>query len=158
MSALPKIIADPKDIISQYLDGKKSVEIAKGLGVTQQGLSHWLYANAEDDWKAAQVILARARKDRAEDAVDRIIEEAENADQNRRAQLKLVLAGAEASLRAAQWDLERVCRRVYGQDAPPAGAMVFNFVVERYDAAQRSGAAIDGEHTLVKESDAQSST
>ena len=33
----------------------------------------------------------------------------------------LDITRARERLRAAQWDLERVCRRIYGQDAPPAG-------------------------------------
>ena len=39
----------------------------------------------------------------------------------RSAQTPLDLTRAREQLRSAQWDLERVCRRIYGQDQPPAG-------------------------------------
>jgi len=64
--------------------------------------------HAESEWKDAQVVKAMKRKEDAED----LLETATNA---------LDLTRARELLRSAQWDLERVCRRIYGQDAPPQG-------------------------------------
>ena len=49
------------------------------------------------------------------------------------------LARARESLRSAQWDLERVCRRIYGQDAPPnaAQAVQININLRAHAAAIR---------------------
>jgi hypothetical protein len=58
---------------------------------------------AEDEWKSAQLVKALMRKDRAEEMMER----ADNS---------LDLARARELLKAAQWDLERVCRRIYGQE------------------------------------------
>lgn len=96
---------NPKDILELYLAGQTSPEIAKGLGVTPQALSYWLLSKAEDDWRAAQLVKAITRKDKA----DELLERADNP---------LDLTRAREMLRSAQWDLERVCRRIYGQDQP----------------------------------------
>ena len=99
---------DPKDVLDRYLSGETGPQIAQSLGVTKQALSYWLSNTAESEWKSAQFVKAFSRKEQAED----LIETANNP---------LDLARAREMLRAAQWDLERVCRRIYGQDAPPAG-------------------------------------
>lgn len=102
--------ADPEAVLDRYLAGETSPEIAKSLGVTKQALSHWLIQNAEVQWKSAQLVKALNRKDEAEELMDK----ASNA---------LDLARAREQLRGAQWDLERVCRRIYGQDQVPASVM-----------------------------------
>ena len=99
----------PELVLDRYLAGETGPQIAKSLGVTKQALSHWLVRTAEDEWKSAQLVKALTRKDDAEALMD----SASNA---------LDLARAREQLRGAQWDLERVCRRIYGQDQPPAGA------------------------------------
>lgn len=98
---------DPKDVLDRYLAGETGPQIAQSLGVTKQALSHWLANEAEAEWKAAQFVKAINRKEEA----DELIETASNP---------LDLARAREKLRSAQWDLERVCRRIYGQDAPAA--------------------------------------
>lgn len=105
----PLKAADPKDVLNRVLNEQSTKDIAASLGVTRSALNQWLLTVAEDDWKAAQVIRAHKRKEEAEDELDTATD-------------ALSLARAEKRLRAAQWDLERVCRRIYGQDAPPAGS------------------------------------
>lgn len=100
---------DPKDVLDRYLAGETGPQIAQSLGVTKQALSYWLIEKAETEWKSAQVVKALHRKEDAEQLMDR-------------ASNPLDLARAREQLRGAQWDLERVCRRIYGQDSPPAGA------------------------------------
>lgn len=94
---------DPGNIIERVLAEESTKSIAASLGVTRSALNQWLLTKAEVDWKAAQIIRAHKRKDEAEEE----IESAADA---------LSLARAREKLRAAQWDLERVQRRIYGQD------------------------------------------
>lgn len=95
--------ADPGQVLARYLTDETTGEIAASYGVTRQALGAYLLRTAESDWKEAQVARAIARKEKAEDAL-------EAADD------PLKLAKARELLKAAQWDLERVCRRIYGQE------------------------------------------
>lgn len=123
---------DPKDVLDRYLAGETGPQIAQSLGVTKQALSHWLSNVAEQEWRSAQFVKAFNRKEQADD----LIETASNP---------LDLARAREMLRSAQWDLERVCRRIYGQDAPPAVAAVQINIGIRKDAGAMHHDAIEVE-------------
>ena len=114
---------DPKDVLDRYLAGETGPQIAQSLGVTKQALSHWLCSVAEQEWKSAQFVKAFNRKEVADD----LIETATNP---------LDLARAREMLRSAQWDLERVCRRIYGTDqvGQVAAAVQINIGIARKDA------------------------
>jgi hypothetical protein len=127
----PLKAADPKDVLNRVLNEESTKDIAASLGVTRSALNQWLLIHAEADWKAAQYIRAAKRKDEAE-------EELEVAADS------LSLARAREKLRAAQWDLERVCRRIYGQDAPPASAAV-SININMHKADTHSAQVIDAE-------------
>jgi hypothetical protein len=117
-------------VLARYLSEESTKDIAKSLGVTRSALNYWLLEHCEKEWRSAQVIRAMKRKEDAEDA----IETAPDA---------LTLARAREALRAAQWDLERVCRRIYGQDVPAAvgQAVQININLRREDATvERIGA------------------
>ncbi len=103
----PLKAADPKQVLQRYLAEETTTQIAQSFGVTRSGLNYWLLRVAESEWKDAQMLKALRRKEEAEDEMDT-------------AQDALTLARARERLKSAQWDLERVCRRIYGQDAPPA--------------------------------------
>lgn len=111
---------DPKLVLDRYLAGETGPQIATSLGVTKQALSHWLCNVAETEWKSAQFVKAYALKEEADD----LVKSADNP---------LDLARAREMLRSAQWDLERVCRRIYGQDAPSsvANAVQININLRR---------------------------
>lgn len=94
---------DPQVILERYLSDESTETIAQSYGVTRQALGKYLLKVAEEDWKEAQVARAIARKERAEDALESATD-------------PLSLARARELLKAAQWDLERVCRRIYGED------------------------------------------
>jgi len=98
--------ADPKVILLRYLSDETTKDIAASYGVTRQALGQFLLKHAESEWKEAQVARALARKESAEDDLETASD-------------VLSLARARERLRAAQWDLERVCRRIYGQDQAP---------------------------------------
>ena len=113
---------DPKDVLDRYLAGETGPQIAQSLGVTKQALSHWLSNTAETEWKSAQFVKAWNLKEEA----DELVKKADNP---------LDLARAREMLRSAQWDLERVCRRIYGQDAPAAAQAVQVIINLRREAA-----------------------
>jgi predicted DNA-binding protein YlxM (UPF0122 family) len=110
---------DPKAILQRYLSDESTKEIAKCYGVTRQALGQYLLKHAESEWKEAQVARAIARKEQAEDDMESIGLRIEGADKDERDRLTLTLSLARERLKAAQWDLERVCRRIYGQDVSP---------------------------------------
>lgn len=93
---------DPLHILARYLSDETSKDIAKSYGCTVQALSHFLILNACNEWQQAQVARAIARKDEADQSV-------------RTAPDALELARAREQLRSAQWDLERLLSRLYGQ-------------------------------------------
>lgn len=107
----PLAKVDPIEVINKWLsdDNIKLKDLAEQYKVSKQSLSMFLLKKAETEWKDAQVARALLRKDDAEQQLDCA---ADMTD----------IARARERLKAAQWDLERVCRRIYGQDAPPAGA------------------------------------
>ena len=115
---------DPKHVLDRYLGEETGPQIAKSLGVTRAALSLFMLKHAEEQWKDAQLVKAIQRKEQAEELMDR----ADNA---------LDLTRAREQLRSAQWDLERVCRRIYGQDAPPAGANAVQININLRGAAQQ---------------------
>jgi len=97
---------DPKEVLNRYLAEETTDEIAKAYGVTRAALSYFMLKHAESEWRDAQLTKALQRKEKAEDLMDK----ADNA---------LDLTRAREQLRSAQWELERVCRRIYGQDVTP---------------------------------------
>ena len=120
----PLKAVDPKDVLNRVLNEESTRDIAASLGVTRSALNQWLLNTSETEWRATQVARAYRRKEEAEDEMDC-------------AQDALSLARAEKRLRAAQWDLERVCRRIYGQDQPPSGVagVQININLRRDDGA-----------------------
>jgi predicted DNA-binding protein YlxM (UPF0122 family) len=110
---------DPKTILARYLSDESTKDIAASYGVTRQALGQYLLKHTEAEWKDAQVARAIARKEQAEDNLEAIGAKIETADKEQRDRLTLSLAHARETLKAAQWDLERVCRRIYGQDVSP---------------------------------------
>lgn len=124
--------ADPKTILDRYLSDESTKDIAATYNVTRQALGQFLMKHAEEQWKDAQVARAIARKESAEDD----LETAADA---------LSLARARERLRAAQWDLERVYRRIYGQDVPVNGNAAVQININlRGDNKKNDAQVIDG--------------
>jgi hypothetical protein len=94
---------DPSEVLSRYLADERSADIAASYGVTRSALNQWLLKTCEDEWKEAQVARAITRKEAAEDALEQAPD-------------PLALAKARELLKSAQWELERVCRRIYGEE------------------------------------------
>lgn len=115
---------DPKAVLQRYLSDETTKQIAADYGVTRQALGQFLLKHAEDEWKEAQVARALARKESAEDDLDIISAKINASDREERDRLTLTLSLARERLKAAQWDLERVCRRIYGQENAQGGPTV----------------------------------
>jgi hypothetical protein len=143
-SGLPALReADPKLILQRYLSDESTKVIAASYGVTRQALGQYLLKTAEAEWKEAQVARAISRKESAEDALDEISSKIDGADKEERDRLTLTLSLARERLKAAQWDLERVCRRIYGQDVTPDQLGRISITLNIGEAAQQSGVVID---------------
>ena len=125
----PLKVVDPKSVLQRVLNEESTKDIAKSFGVTRSALNQWLLETAETEWKAAQVARAYKRKEEAEDEFDSISARIANADKEERDRLTLTLSLAREKLKAAQWDLERVCKRIYGQDVTPDHLGRINIVI-----------------------------
>ena len=99
----PLAKADAQQVLRRYLADESTLDIAKTYGVSRSALNKWLRSVAEEEWLEAQCARAIARKEKAEDA----LEAATNATE---------IARAEKVLKGAQWELEKVNRRIYGQE------------------------------------------
>ena len=118
------------DVLQRYLAEETTTQIAQSYGVTRAALNFFLLEHAEKEWKQAQVVRALKRKEEAEDEMDKASD-------------PLTLARARERLRAAQWDLERVQRRIYGQDVPNvAQAVQININLRRESATNTADAEI----------------
>lgn len=133
---------NPQAVMQRYLDGEDSVQIAESLGITRQRLSFWLLKHAEQEWKDVQVVKAIDLYDKALAELSVKKSERDPVD----------LAYARENLRSAQWSLERVCRRIYGQDQPigPASNVQINIGIP-YDALQQSQAVAALQHPVCED-------
>jgi len=92
-----------KSLIDRYMDGESVATIALSLGVSTARVYLLLSEHDEEGWKGSQVAMALKRLDEAKELMDSAREQVD-------------ITRARESARIAQWDLERVWRRVYGQD------------------------------------------
>jgi len=119
-------------VISRFVNDEKLADIAKDIGLSHSALCMALLEYAEDDWKRAQVARAVTRLEKARSARD------DASDM-------LNLVRARDDEKSAQWELERLLRRLYGQDAP-ANIQVpiqINIGIERTQNAQATAQVID---------------
>jgi Zn-dependent peptidase ImmA (M78 family) len=110
-------LIEPKLILDRYLNGESTTQIAQTFGVTRRALNYQLLKLAPDEWKETQFILAHERFEDAKDAISA----ADDA---------LPLARAREAAKVAMWELERVAKRIYGQDASPQVAVSVTIVHE----------------------------
>ena len=111
-----------KTCLARYINGEHSYDIAKSYGITPEALYTRILNSFEDQWIKAQVARAMARKDKAQEQLD--------------AESPLALACARESLKSAQWDLERLYRKRFGQDvdAKPSQPPIFAvYVIKNND-------------------------
>lgn len=127
---------DPKKILAQYVSGQKTEDIAQRLGVDARTLRYHLASHSPEDWKAAVLLTALNRQQEAEDEIDE-------------AKDMLALRKAETKLKSAQWNLERVCRRIYGdvKEAPQQQPVMISINLRRDD--DTPGRTIEVPNTFV---------
>ena len=107
-----------------YNEGKQVADMAPEFGISDVTAYALLLREHEADWKEAQKARAMARLERAQHALGKAPD-------------ALSLARAREEVRAAQWELERLMRRLYGQDAPQqAQAVQVNINLRRENATE----------------------
>ena len=111
-------------ILSHYEAGASIYALAEQLGVTNGAIYRQLIKHRPDDWK--EISAARYQT---------IIERAEEQLKNSSDALSVTRAREE--LANAKWMLERLQRRIYGQDAPPAGTNAVQININLRGAAQQ---------------------
>lgn len=94
-------------VLTRYINGEQVADMAPEYGVSDVTIYALLLRDHEDDWKEVQRARAMARLERSQ----KELETAPDA---------LSLARARERVRSAQWELERLLRRLYGQDAAQA--------------------------------------
>ena len=94
---------DPTPILDRYLHGEEIADIADTLGVHPKALNyHLLKPDIVEAWRAAQVAVSLAELQEAKSVI-------------RSSPDSLSLGRAREQLRSAQWDLERLLSRLFGQ-------------------------------------------
>lgn len=94
---------DPMTVVARYLNGEEISQIAETLNVHPKALNyHLLKPHILEAWREAQVAVSLAEYQEAKEVV-------------RAAPDALSLARAREQLRSAQWDLERLFSRLFGQ-------------------------------------------
>jgi len=106
-------------VLARYEAGERMDDIAAGLGLASADqLYRLLLAYAPDEWRAYQSARAARRMEQS-------VRDLETAHDG------LGLTRAREIARIAGWELERLQRRLYGQDAPAsvAAAVQINVTV-----------------------------
>lgn len=121
-------------VLARVVNDEKLADIAKDLGLSRSALNMALLEYAEDDWKKAQVARAQTRLDRARDYRERMAAIFnKNATQeeldNGIACTTETLTLARDEEKSAQWELERLCNRIYGQDKAPGEGGKFSITL-----------------------------
>lgn len=93
-----------ESVLTRYINGEQVAAMAPDYGVSDVTIYALLLREHEADWKEVQRARALARLEKAQGEM----ETAPDA---------LSLARARERVKAAQWELERLLRRLYGQDA-----------------------------------------
>ena len=94
-----------KDTISRALNDERIADIAASYGLAKSTLNAALLRHSGDEWRDAQAARALTKLQEAQDGLDSATD-------------VLSLARAREQIKSRQWELERLCRRLYGQDAP----------------------------------------
>lgn len=107
----PLAEADANIILKRYEQGEGIETIANDLGITPPAIYRYLARHAQEDWKEYQAANALHEYQIAE-------------DQLRTASDGVTLSRARELVKSQQWKLERVLRKIYGQDAPSVNIQI----------------------------------
>jgi transposase-like protein len=114
------------EVLQAYQQGEEVADLAPEYGVSDVTLYALLLRDHEGEWKQAQESRALANKARANKDLQDLREQLWQAEKAHdalslariREQVKL----AEIQAKRAEWELERVMKRIYGSDVPQDGA------------------------------------
>ena len=105
-------------VLARYMNGEQVADMAPDYQTSDVTLYALLIRDHEEEWKEAQRARAVARRESASADLSKLRTEAKTAaDTLSLARIREQIRIAEANERSAQWELERVYRRLYGQDA-----------------------------------------
>lgn len=131
-------------VLERYLHGEQLADIASDLGVHPKALNyHLLREHVREDWRKAQVAVSLADKQEAESVL-------------RSAPDALSLARAREVLRSAQFDLERLEHRLWGQTKQeininangPVAIQVVSFAAATQQLPEIAPSIIDADASL----------
>lgn len=106
-------------IIERVVDGENLPDIAAEIGVTRHRIYQLMAEHAEEAWKSAQIARALMNLDNAELQLEG-------------AATMVEVAACTARVKSAQWQLERLHRRLFAQEqAAAAQAVQINISIER---------------------------
>jgi len=137
-----------RELLTGYAQGREVAEMAKDYGVSDVTAYALLIRDHETEWKQAQEGRAVAKRDRAtKDLLDlrEQLWEAEKAhDALSLARIREQVRLAEIQAKRAEWELERVFRRIYGEekDASDASRIAININLG-HKVGTESGQVID---------------
>ena len=118
------------EVLQAYARGEEVADLAPNYGVSDVTLYALLIRDHEEAWKNAQVSRALAKRDQATGDLAKLRLQLQSAMQENEdgtktphdmlslARIKEQVKLAEIQAKRAEWELERVYRRVYGQDVP----------------------------------------
>jgi hypothetical protein len=98
-------------VLDRYLAGEQVAAMASEYETSDVTLYALLLREHESDWKDIQEARALARLERSQNAL-------------RTAPDALSLARTREEVRSAQWELERLCRRLYGEDRSQTNVVI----------------------------------
>lgn len=101
----PLATTSAEEILARFEGGEPITAIAKSYGITGPAVYRYLIRNAESGWREYQAANALAEHDKAEEDLKAATD-------------GVTVSRARELARLQQWKLERVLRRIYGQDSP----------------------------------------
>ena len=117
MSDTALAVRDPQTILSRYSTGEEMAEIAQSYGLTSADqIYRQLIEQCPDEWKAHQAAKALRRLEEATTTLESTNPLEPGA--------KVHLGLARTRVAAAQWELERLLRRLYGTEQANVGAAI----------------------------------
>ena len=120
-------------VIQRAMQDKRIKDVADEIGVHRTALNAALLKYCQEDWQEAQVARAMMVVEDAEEELETA------ADMP-------AISRARERLRSAQWQLERLHRRLFGQEAPDrlgSGVVHISIGISRADAAHTDTHVID---------------
>jgi hypothetical protein len=117
-------------VLDRYIAGEQVAAMAVEYETSDVTLYALLLREHESDWKDIQEARALARLERSQNAL-------------RSAPDALSLARSREEVRSAQWELERLCRRLYGEDRSQVQVQVSPVLVISVAGEQQTQRTID---------------